>query len=141
MKSGIGLLVPDARNSADSPRFVQHPRRLESGQVPGDVEEDDLVLLTESEAAGYDILPHVREAVILELPMRYLCSEECKGLCARCGANLNRGRCACGESEDDERWAPLKKLLNNDEFVHARFNRAQNLLNMGKKFFKLAMER
>ena len=84
------------------------------GQVPGDVEEDDLVLLTESEAAGYDILPHVREAVILELPMRYLCSEECKGLCARCGANLNRGRCACGESEDDERWAPLKKLLNND---------------------------
>jgi uncharacterized protein len=84
------------------------------GEVPRDVEEDDLVLIAESDEAGYDILPRVREAVILELPMRYLCSEECRGLCARCGANLNKGPCGCGESRDDERWAPLKKLLNND---------------------------
>lgn len=85
------------------------------GEVPRDVDEDDIVPVTEADEGGYDILPHVREAVILELPMRFLCSEDCKGLCPRCGANLNRGPCGCAQVEDDPRWAPLKKLLNNDE--------------------------
>ena len=56
-----------------------------------------------------------REAVILELPMRFLCSEDCKGLCPGCGSNLNNGPCDCVKTEGDQRWAPLKKLLNNDE--------------------------
>lgn len=85
------------------------------GQVPQDADEDSLVLLTEADEGGYDILPRVREAVILELPMRFLCSESCKGLCPRCGSNLNRGPCTCSQTEGDLRWAPLKKLLNNDE--------------------------
>lgn len=85
------------------------------GKVPEDVDEDDLIFLTEADEGGYDILPRVREAVILEFPIRFLCSEDCKGLCPRCGANLNRGPCECREREDDPRWAPLKKLLNNDE--------------------------
>ena len=85
------------------------------GQIPEDVDEDDLVLLADAEEGAYDILPRVREAVILELPMRFLCSEDCKGLCPLCGANLNRGPCACGDREQDPRWEPLKKLLNNDE--------------------------
>jgi uncharacterized protein len=85
------------------------------GQVPRDVDEDDLVLLTDSDESGYDILPRVREAVILELPIRFLCSEDCKGLCPQCGANLNRGPCDCRRLEVDPRWTPLRKLLNNDE--------------------------
>lgn len=88
---------------------------LYRGQAPHEVDDDDLVLLAEADESGYDILPRVREAVILELPIRFLCREDCKGLCPRCGANLNEGSCDCESSEGDPRWASLKKLLNNDE--------------------------
>lgn len=46
------------------------------------------------------------EQVQLAVPMKPLCSEGCKGICSRCGMNLNEGACAC-PPETDERWAPL----------------------------------
>lgn len=50
------------------------------------------------------------EQIELELPIRVLCSEECAGLCPRCGANRNEeGACQC-EPEADPRWAALKDL-------------------------------
>jgi uncharacterized protein len=51
-----------------------------------------------------------REALVLALPSRVVCSESCKGLCSRCGRDLNRAPCACGEEEIDERWSRLKDL-------------------------------
>lgn len=39
--------------------------------------------------------PEVREEIILDHPIRILCREDCRGLCARCGANLNEGPCRC----------------------------------------------
>ncbi|MFA5138970.1 MAG: DUF177 domain-containing protein [Elusimicrobiota bacterium] len=43
-----------------------------------------------------DIAEDLRQAVLLELPSRSLCAPACKGLCPRCGRNLNDGPCACG---------------------------------------------
>jgi uncharacterized protein len=51
-----------------------------------------------------------REQIELALPMARLCSDDCRGLCPRCGANLNSGECACREEQVDARWAPLKEL-------------------------------
>jgi len=54
------------------------------------------------------------EQVELELPIRVLCSEECAGLCPRCGANRNvEDACQC-EPEVDPRWAALKDLVGED---------------------------
>ena len=47
----------------------------------------------------------------MEFPSRFLCSENCRGLCQRCGTNLNLGSCNCGKDEIDPRLAPLAKLL------------------------------
>ncbi len=47
----------------------------------------------------------------MEFPIRFLCSEDCKGLCQRCGKNLNEGTCDCETKEFDPRLAPLKALL------------------------------
>lgn len=44
-----------------------------------------------------DVRGLVREGVVLALPVKILCSEDCGGLCATCGANLNRETCDCGE--------------------------------------------
>lgn len=50
-------------------------------------------------------------AVVLHMDSKLLCSEDCKGLCARCGADLNEGPCDC-KPELDPRLAVLQKLLN-----------------------------
>lgn len=50
---------------------------------------------------------------ILDMETKFLCSEDCKGLCSRCGADLNLGPCACGK-EIDPRLAVLQQLLDND---------------------------
>lgn len=50
--------------------------------------------------------------VFMNLPIKLVCSEACKGLCAGCGVNLNFEGCNCGGDEIDERLAALKKLLD-----------------------------
>ncbi|MCG9969775.1 DUF177 domain-containing protein [Pelotomaculum terephthalicicum JT] len=58
-----------------------------------------------------DIAPEVLNSIILSLPMKALCSEDCRGLCPRCGCNLNESRCDCSDDETDPRLSVLKKLL------------------------------
>lgn len=58
-----------------------------------------------------DITPEALKSVILSLPMKMLCREECSGLCPRCGKNLNEGRCACTGEEVDPRLSVLRNLL------------------------------
>ena len=53
----------------------------------------------------------IKEALLLSLPMKPLCSDSCKGLCPSCGANLNEESCDCDVEETDERWEGLKDLL------------------------------
>jgi uncharacterized protein len=57
-----------------------------------------------------DVDDLTREQIELALPMARLCSDECRGLCPKCGANLNLGECACREEQVDGRWAALKEL-------------------------------
>ena len=61
-----------------------------------------------------DLEPMVREAVVLALPLAPLCSDECRGLCPRCGADLNEGPCQC-VPEPDPRWAALDALRSPEE--------------------------
>lgn len=56
----------------------------------------------------------LREQFYLALPMKPLCSEDCKGLCPECGTNLNRGTCDCKPAWEDPRLAPLKDLLDDE---------------------------
>jgi uncharacterized protein len=51
-----------------------------------------------------------KEQVILSLPMRCVCREDCKGLCPHCGINRNRETCTCAEPAGDPRWEALKKF-------------------------------
>lgn len=50
--------------------------------------------------------------IYLNMPLRLLCRHDCKGLCANCGANLNKGQCKCNDNVADERLSVLKKLLD-----------------------------
>ncbi len=52
----------------------------------------------------------LREQVLLSLPARTLCREDCKGICPRCGANRNSDACSCEETPADPRWSALGDL-------------------------------
>lgn len=76
-----------------------------------DEENDEIILLDGTEL---DLDEVVSTAFILAMDTKNLCSDDCKGLCAKCGADLNIGPCQC-KPETDPRWAALSKLLNEAE--------------------------
>lgn len=72
-------------------------------------ESDEIVLLEDGKVDAGEL---ARAAFILGMDSKTLCSEDCKGLCPRCGADLNLGPCSC-KKEPDPRLAALAKLLEN----------------------------
>jgi len=57
-----------------------------------------------------DVDEVVKEQILLAVPTRMLCREDCKGICPECGSDRNTGECSCVTSEIDPRWAALKNL-------------------------------
>ncbi len=75
-----------------------------------DEDNDDFIVV---DSFHYDVQPLVEEDILLSLPMKVLCREDCIGICHRCGKNLNDGPCDCGR-EYDSRWDALQQLLEDD---------------------------
>jgi uncharacterized metal-binding protein YceD (DUF177 family) len=57
-----------------------------------------------------DLTLAVREQILLQIPSSPLCSEDCLGLCPKCGKDLNEGECGCDRAVLDPRWAALKGI-------------------------------
>lgn len=73
---------------------------------------DEYVII---ENGKLDIDEQIREAFTLEFPSKILCSEDCAGLCPRCGKRLADGDCGCAKKDIDPRLAILKTLLENKD--------------------------
>ncbi len=72
-------------------------------------EQDHIITVPEMEI---DLGELCREEVILGVPTKHLCSPDCKGLCEKCGKNLNEGDCSCQKGYVDSRLEILKNLLD-----------------------------
>jgi len=59
---------------------------------------------------GIELDDVLREQVLLAVPFKVLCREDCKGLCPHCGGNLNEAQCSCSLKEEDPRWEALKDI-------------------------------
>ncbi|NDY42178.1 DUF177 domain-containing protein [Dissulfurirhabdus thermomarina] len=70
---------------------------------------------SEFDGVSVDAAGLFREQVLLQLPMRRLCREDCRGLCAGCGADLNREPCRCAPREPESPFAVLKGLRSESE--------------------------
>ncbi len=77
-----------------------------------DDESDNLIYIPDFQL---DFGELAREDIILEMPIKHLCRQECKGLCPKCGCNLNLGQCDCELGEPDPRLAALRALLKSDD--------------------------
>ena len=77
-------------------------------ELANEENEDEWVFPLEGDSADLDDI--VRTVFVLNLDSKLLCSEDCAGLCCRCGKDLNQGPCNC-QKELDPRFAALKQLL------------------------------
>ena len=81
-------------------------------------ESSGVAELTEAEMSvsvfdgqAIDVDEIVKEQILLAVPTRLLCREDCKGICPECGTDRNTGDCSCNTDDTDPRWAALKNLI------------------------------
>ena len=91
--------------------YVEFPLDAVLVQELSDEEnEEEWVFPLEGDSADLDEI--VRTVFVLSLGSKLLCKPDCKGICCRCGKNLNLGPCGC-QREPDPRFAALKQLLDS----------------------------
>jgi uncharacterized protein len=94
------ILVPRDKGPAGATNVELHEDDLDIGFYDG---------------AGVDVNDLFWEQVALALPVKILCSEECRGVCPTCGGNRNRGECNCPEPQAAGPFAALKNLKKEKE--------------------------
>jgi uncharacterized protein len=78
--------------------------------------EFEIVATVSNDETSYDFTPELREEILVSYSQKLLCSEDCKGLCSNCGANLNVAPCDCYEEEESTNpFSVLKKLKKEKE--------------------------
>lgn len=75
-----------------------------------DLDDDEFEILAADKVI--DLEPLIEAAILLEIPLMPLCSEDCKGLCYVCGQNQNENDCSCAKDEDSVRDNPFSVLKN-----------------------------
>ncbi len=79
------------------------------GQDELNIDEENVVALLPDQKE-IDLTSYIQETLILSIPMKVLCRDDCKGICPNCGADLNTEECQCMDKPIDSRWENLKKL-------------------------------
>ena len=92
--------------------------QLTHDEKAGDEPDDeDYVFFTGTDIQA-DISEIVRQAIILAVDLKPICSEDCLGLCQQCGINLNEESCNCVKETIDPRWEALKNLTSGSATEH-----------------------
>lgn len=78
-------------------------------QDDGEAVDEDIILFSGTKIDLSDI---VQNGFFMNMSGKYLCSEDCKGLCSKCGKNLNLGDCGCEDDDIDPRWEVLRNLMD-----------------------------
>ncbi len=113
---GFTLKLPCSRCSKEI--LTRKTEKIEVRYVPDTLFETEFELTeTDVNTVFYqgnivDLEQPVRDAIVLSIPMKFVCKADCKGLCPRCGKDLNEGKCSCTERGVDPRWQALGKLLH-----------------------------
>ena len=73
---------------------------------------EELMSVGVFDGESIDVDEIAKEQILLQVPVRSLCNEDCKGFCPTCGADRNAGDCGCSGGEIDPRWTALKDLMS-----------------------------
>jgi len=103
--------VKDFRSEVSVPvDVVYHPAEELRGEEKHALRVEELDMGFYS-GETLDLFDLIEEQIMLNFPMKPLCNELCKGICLKCGADLNAGDCGCNAINRDSRFMELKKLI------------------------------
>jgi uncharacterized protein len=85
---------------------------IQGDRTTAEIKDEEIQVLS-ADTNYIDLDEEVRQCVLLAIPQKLLCREECKGLCSACGINKNIADCDCDNNVVDSRWDALKKLSHN----------------------------
>lgn len=102
-------LEPVVRDLAQSFDLLYRPLGVDAGPHERAVHEGDTEI-GYYDGEGLQLQDVLREQVLLAVPLKAICREECKGICPQCGCNLNQESCHCEVTLADPRWDALKEL-------------------------------
>lgn len=74
--------------------------------------DEDVIIFSD---ATFEIDGIVQDSFLMNVEGKYLCKEDCKGLCPNCGKDLNEGECGCQDENIDPRWAALLDIMKDNE--------------------------
>ncbi len=94
--------------------LLYRPQGSDSGEQEVELQDKDSAI-SYSEGDGLELEDVLREQLLLAVPIKTVCKEECKGLCPHCGRNLNTGECDCAQAATDPRWEALKGIKDKLE--------------------------
>ncbi|MDI6767343.1 MAG: DUF177 domain-containing protein [Bacteroidota bacterium] len=81
---------------------------LETGKFPSEE-----IQAISPDTVSIDLTEDIRQMIMLSVPLKLLCAENCMGLCTHCGTNKNHELCNCKEEVSDPRWQGLHELLKH----------------------------
>ena len=107
-------LEPVAQDLAREFDLLYRPLGADAGR------EEMSVTTAEAEISYYQgegllLEDALREQVLLAVPVKVICRDDCRGLCPHCGTNLNLEPCSCAEPVEDRRWSALKEIRDKLE--------------------------
>lgn len=105
----LGTVVSGTCRRCLTPVTARVDQRVKLLLIEGDDLEDPDAYAIAARATALDLGDVIREELILAVPDYLVCRDDCRGLCAQCGADLNQGPCDC-RLEPDPRWAGLEAL-------------------------------
>ena len=115
-KLSVGMQCNCDRCLEAVPFQVDSPFDLFYSPAEGEVMPGEIALATgDTEMSfysgeGVELGEVLRDHLLITLPMRKLCREDCKGICQQCGQNHNLASCGCDAKPGDDRWSALREI-------------------------------
>ncbi|HUU53575.1 MAG TPA: DUF177 domain-containing protein [Armatimonadota bacterium] len=115
LHGSVGLTCVRCLGAVERPITIRVEEEFATEDTEPDVATMDRDEPDASAMSDYvlDVSEFVRQQLLVNLPMAALCREDCRGICPKCGQNLNEKACDCAAEPVDSRWAKLGDLLQH----------------------------
>lgn len=110
-ETDVILAIPCDRCLTDIPTGIRlsFEKRIPLAERASEEEREDIIEITD---AHLDVDKLIYDEILVNWPMKVLCQEACKGICKKCGTNLNQQSCNCEDIELDPRMAAIQDIFN-----------------------------
>lgn len=103
--------LAEISREVDIPMELFYREVLPAERSRGDDGGNDDIMPVDPDHETIVLDEDVRQTILLDVPLKMLCQDKCRGICPRCGANLNHEECRCEAPEIDPRWEKLSGLF------------------------------